>query len=185
MAVRRATAAELRDLEQRARRLRAAGRARTFRSAPPLRAARRAASTAAAATPAGRTVRLSVPKQLPRGRHVRGLADPRSTARTARENKIPTVLLLFLGLVALQVWRAGGKLPSGAQVGGYTAMALAFVFFATIAPDFVTWTLLVALLFVALTSWQDVQEAVQRFLGWLPRAPAPGSVAPRERIGGF
>jgi hypothetical protein len=98
---------------------------------------------------------------IPGAGDVRRLARPGSAARQARENPAPTVILLVLALAAIQSFKSG-SLPSIQSAGALAVGAIAFVLVATVAPEFVTYSLLLVLLWVALTNQPILEDAVGR-----------------------
>jgi hypothetical protein len=88
--------------------------------------------------------------------NARRLADPRTSAREARSNPAPTIILIFVTLVAIQGFRqvqAGQPgLPTARGAFAYAGAAIAFVILATVAPDLVTYSLGLALLLAFLVN---------------------------------
>jgi ABC-type uncharacterized transport system permease subunit len=91
----------------------------------------------------------------------RRLVYPGSAARQARENPAPTVILLVVALAAIQAFKAG-QLPSIQTAGALTVGAIAFVLIATVAPEIVTYSLLLVLLWASLTNAPVLEQAVAR-----------------------
>jgi hypothetical protein len=60
------------------------------------------------------------------------------------ENRIPSAILLFIGLVAIAALRRGA-MPDQRGMIAIGAAAIALVLVASVAPDLVTWVLLVAI----------------------------------------
>lgn len=120
-------------------------------------------------------------RYLPGTSDVRRLAHPQSAAAQARDNPAPTILLIFVALVAVQAYRSGA-LPTPKQAGAYAGAAIAFIVLATVAPDLVTYSLLLVLLFVFLTNTAVLEDAIQRFTNQL--TPIGKSVASALPVGG-
>lgn len=97
---------------------------------------------------------------------VRRLSHPRTAADQARDNPAPTILLIFVALVAVQAYRSGA-LPTPRQAASYAGAAIAFIVLATVAPDLVTYSLLLVLLFVFLTNTAVLEDGIQRLTNGL------------------
>lgn len=127
---------------------------------------------------------------VPRVGDVRRLAHPTTAAGQARDNPAPTIALIFIALVAVQAYKSG-SLPTVQQAGAYAGAAIAFIVLATVAPDLVTWSLLLVLLFVFLTNAAVIETGIARFTAALgntgaaftklPLAPAV-SVGPQGGV---
>lgn len=125
---------------------------------------------------------------IPSTGDVRRLAHPGTAASQARDNPAPTILLIFVALVAVQSFRTGA-LPTPRQAATYVGAGLAFALLATVAPDLVTYSLLLVLLFVFLTNAAVIETAIERFtssLGTIGQvnASAVPPVTGRQSVGG-
>jgi hypothetical protein len=98
---------------------------------------------------------------VPRIGDARRLVNPSSAARQARDNPAPTVILLVVVLAAVQAFKAG-QLPSIQSTGALALGAIAFVLVATVAPELVTYSLLLVLLYVSLVNQPVLEQAVSR-----------------------
>lgn len=105
------------------------------------------------------------------------LANPHSTRAQVRSNPAPTIVLLVGALIALRLAKsiqAGGDPLASFQLGDVVKDAVlvgAFLFAGSFAPSLVTWALLVALLYVLVTS-PELIDAITR--GLLSKIPANG-----------
>jgi hypothetical protein len=102
-----------------------------------------------------------VARIIPNTRDVRRLAMPSSAAGQAKDNPAPTVILLVAALAGIQAFRSG-HLPSGQTAAALAVAAIAFVLVATVAPELVTYSLLLVLLYVGLTNQPVIEQAVGR-----------------------
>jgi hypothetical protein len=98
-------------------------------------------------------------------------ADPRYTAREARANPGSTIVLLVGALFAINALRTGTLVPSFEQGAAWIAAAVALVVVAQFAPELVTASLLLLLLFVALTNVSLLEEL---FATWSRKLGRPG-----------
>jgi hypothetical protein len=113
-------------------------------------------------------------------RFARRLADPRTTAQVARSNPGGTIFLLVGSLFALNALRTGQVVPSFEQGAAWIAAAVALVIVAQVVPDIVTASLLLVLLYVALTNvtlLEDIFSTWTRKLGFAGIGGGAGGVA--------
>jgi hypothetical protein len=103
----------------------------------------------------------------------RQLADPRSSARFARSNPGSTVVLLLIFLFATNAIAHGGPvLPTASQGFAWIGAALALVIVAQVAPDLVTYSLALVLLYTLLVNESTIEDYVKQFTAKLGGAPA-------------
>lgn len=119
---------------------------------------------------------------VPRVGDVRRLAHPNTAASQARDNPAPTIALIFVALVAVQAYKSG-SLPTVRQAGAYAGAAIAFIVLATVAPDLVTYSLLLVLLFVFLTNAAVIETGIGRFTAALGTAPGIVTAAIAPAVG--
>lgn len=122
-------------------------------------------------------------RYVPRAGDVRRLAHPGTAAGQARDNPAPTIALIFVALVAVQAYRSGA-LPTPKQAAAYAGAAVAFIVLATVAPDLVTYSLLLVLLFVFLTNATVIETGIERFTQSLGNFYPAGPSAQRLPVGG-
>ena len=83
--------------------------------------------------------------------------------RAVRSHPLGGILGLFGALVALDVWKKG-SLPDLHGFLVYAALAGLVVVSASVAPDLVTWTLAVLILYWALMNEPAVTDLISRFV---------------------
>ena len=82
--------------------------------------------------------------------------------RQARAHPVGTAAALYAALLGLDVWQAH-SIPTAHEFLVDGIMAGVVVVSAAVAPDFVTWILLVAILYFALSHEPTVAAAITRF----------------------
>lgn len=108
------------------------------------------------------------------------LANPRTTRAQVRSNPAPTIVLLTGSLIALNLAKnivAGGDVLASFSLGDAVKDVLlvgVFVFAGSLAPELVTWALLVALIFVLVTNPQLFDRIVGGLVGAFGRSNAAG-----------
>lgn len=88
---------------------------------------------------------------------------------TARRSPIPAALGILVVLLALDTWRAG-TFPTMHGVAVDAGLAALVIVSAHVAPDLVTWVLLLVLLYWALTNAPAITALVERFTSAIPGA---------------
>ena len=115
---------------------------------------------------------------IPGAGDARRLAMPRTAARQARDNPAPTIVLILIALVAVNGIRTGQPIPTLEQGFAWIGAALAFIVVAQVAPDLVTYSLLLMLLYVFLVNYPLIEGIVRDFTARLALGrgdtPLPG-----------
>lgn len=83
----------------------------------------------------------------------------RNPVRYTRQNRVPGAVFLFLGLVAIAVLRRGA-LPDERGLIAILGAAMVLALAASVAPDLVTWVLLVAIVVSVLQNERILTDLV-------------------------